>query len=170
MRCTASSKQISHLKNKEYKTKPHDKESKKCEGLSKSITTGHPACMCLKERTAMIPLGPHAGDKSGRKLLSLTPWAYSLPAQMPQNCKVIGGGHGVGELEKEKKQKEEVSEQEIQNSDALQIRKISINGIAHPGPLTASVMEHESIMGIFPFAWLEKNHQTLRHYYDVCVS
>lgn len=116
-------------------------------------------------------------DRVDRKQVSLTPCTYTLSPQIPQNRKVIGGWHSIGQLQKEK-QRQEVSEQKWKEDknphpETLQIQKIwlttnDINLIADTIHIIASVMEHASIMGA-PFAWLE-NHQTLQHYYDVCVS
>ena len=67
----------------------------------------------------------------------------------------------------------EVKRRKIHNTETLQIKQIwstanGVNLIADTIRITASVMEHASLMAA-PFAWLE-NHQTLQHYYDVCVS
>lgn len=39
----------------------------------------------------------------------LTPRTYALSPKIPQNCKVIGGGHSIGQLWKDKKKKQEES-------------------------------------------------------------
>ena len=33
---------------------------------------------------------------------SLTPWTYAFSSQVPQHCKVIGGGDHIGQLERER--------------------------------------------------------------------
>lgn len=60
--------------------------------------------VCFLPRRSLVVLGEADG-----KLVILTACTYALSPQIPQNRKVIGGGHSIGQLWRYKK-RQEVSE------------------------------------------------------------
>lgn len=130
------------------------------------MTTGGPVQMMWKD--CCWPVRSlcwwWSSERADRKLVSLTPCTYSLSSQIPQNCKVIGGWHSVGQLRKGEAETGRIRASEDKKTPQIKKKKRltsnDINLAADIIPITASVMEHVSIMGT-PFARLEK---ATRHY------
>jgi len=49
-------------------------------------------------------------------MASLTPCTYALSSQIPKNCKVIGGGHRVGQLWKDKQRQAGSEKQQLRRA------------------------------------------------------